>query len=113
MKTVTRCTEGCQDSGPRQFPSILVCLAALIPGMAQSLAAAELVTAGDNQVYEPKRESLSRYQVPEWFHDAKIGFFYHWGPHSVIGDHWNKDIMDFCRQQGKYESSNLAKRNPV
>jgi alpha-L-fucosidase len=75
-------------------------------------AAAQAATAGDNEVYKPTRESLSRYQVPEWFHDAKIGFFYHWGPHSVIGDHWNEDIMDFCRQQGKYEGSNLAKRNP-
>ena len=44
-------------------------------------------------------KAFSQYQVPEWFQDAKIGFFYHWGPHSVIGDHWNKDVMDFCRQQ--------------
>ncbi|MDP6722153.1 MAG: alpha-L-fucosidase, partial [Pirellulaceae bacterium] len=71
-----------------------------------------MATAGDNEVFEPTRENLSRYQVPEWFHDAKIGFFYHWGPSSVIGDHWNKDVMDFCRQQGKYAGSNLAKRNP-
>ena len=32
---------------------------------------------GDKGAYEPTRESLSRYQVPQWFHDAKIGFFYH------------------------------------
>lgn len=89
---------------------VLLCmgLASAITASAESEGGAQ----GDNDVYEPTRESLSRYQVPEWFHDAKIGFFYHWGPHSVIGDHWNEDVMDFCRQQGKYAGSNLAKRNP-
>ena len=62
--------------------------------------------------YEPTRESLSNYEVPEWYHDAKIGFFYHWGPQSVPGYYWNEDIMDFCRQQGKYSDSNTAVRNP-
>lgn len=66
--------------------------------------------AGEPARYEPTRGSLSKYSVPEWYHDAKIGFFYHWGPHSVIGDHFNKDVMAFCRQQGKYAGT--AKRNP-
>ncbi|VGO21898.1 alpha-L-fucosidase [Pontiella sulfatireligans] len=64
-------------------------------------------------VYEPTRESLSNYEVPEWYRDAKIGFFYHWGPGSVPGLHFNKDEVDFCQQNGKYKDSGLAKKNPV
>ena len=63
--------------------------------------------------YEPTRESLSKYKVPEWYHDAKIGFFYHWGPQTALGDKWNKDISDFCLQKGKYKDSNSGIKNPV
>ena len=40
--------------------------------------------------YEPNWESLSDYQVPEWFADAKFGIFIHWGPYSVpaFGSEW-------------------------
>ena len=30
-------------------------------------------------------ESLSRYQVPDWYQDAKFGIFIHWGIYSVPG----------------------------
>jgi len=33
--------------------------------------------------YEPSYESLSQYECPEWFLDAKIGFWSHWGPQSA------------------------------
>jgi alpha-L-fucosidase len=29
------------------------------------------------------RESLRAYEVPEWFRDAKLGFWAHWGPQSA------------------------------
>ena len=32
------------------------------------------------------RESLSAYQIPEWFRDAKFGIWAHWGPQSAIED---------------------------
>ena len=35
--------------------------------------------------YEPTSESLERHSVPDWFHDAKLGIFVHWGPYSVPG----------------------------
>jgi len=63
--------------------------------------------------FEPTRESLSNYEVPEWYEDAKIGFFYHWGPQTALGDKWNEDISDFCLQKGKYEDSNTGIKNPV
>ena len=31
-------------------------------------------------IYEPTWESLSKYEVPEWFQDAKFGLWAHWGP---------------------------------
>lgn len=30
--------------------------------------------------YTPTWESLSRYEVPDWFRDAKFGMWAHWGP---------------------------------
>lgn len=30
--------------------------------------------------FEPTWESLSQYQVPEWYRDAKFGIWAHWGP---------------------------------
>ena len=35
--------------------------------------------------YEPTWNSLSGYNVPEWFKDAKFGIYTHWGPYSVPG----------------------------
>ncbi|MGA2363619.1 MAG: alpha-L-fucosidase [Candidatus Aminicenantales bacterium] len=35
--------------------------------------------------YEPTVESLQKYPVPEWFQDAKLGIFMHWGPQSIPG----------------------------
>lgn len=33
--------------------------------------------------YEPTPESLEQHVVPDWFHDAKLGIFIHWGLYSV------------------------------
>lgn len=35
--------------------------------------------------YEASWESLSQYEVPEWFRDAKFGIWAHWGPQCVEG----------------------------
>ena len=34
-------------------------------------------------IYEPTSESVKQHEVPEWFHDAKLGIFIHWGLFSV------------------------------
>ena len=40
-------------------------------------------TTGQKQ-FEPNFESLSRKEAaPEWFADAKLGMYFHWGPYSV------------------------------
>ncbi len=38
------------------------------------------LTAGK---YEANWESLGEYEIPEWFTDAKLGIFIHWGVYSV------------------------------
>ncbi|MHC0068290.1 alpha-L-fucosidase [Nostoc sp. UIC 10890] len=37
------------------------------------------------RTYEPTTESLSKHEVPDWFKDAKLGIFIHWGVYSVPG----------------------------
>ncbi|MEI8045573.1 MAG: alpha-L-fucosidase, partial [Verrucomicrobiota bacterium] len=33
--------------------------------------------------FEPTWESLQQYRCPQWFRDAKLGLFAHWGPQAV------------------------------
>ena len=41
------------------------------------------------QYFENNWESLQQYKCPEWFRDAKLGIFLHWGPSSVAAiDDW-------------------------
>jgi alpha-L-fucosidase len=36
-------------------------------------------------VYEPNWNSLAQWTVPEWFNDAVVGYYCHWGVYSVPG----------------------------
>jgi len=40
--------------------------------------------------FRPDWQSLSKYEVPEWYKDAKFGIFIHWGLYSVpaFGSEW-------------------------
>jgi len=44
--------------------------------------------------FQPSAESLKRYQYPEWFRDAKLGIWAHWGPQAVprLGDWYAKHL---------------------
>jgi alpha-L-fucosidase len=44
--------------------------------------------------YKPTDESLIQYRYPEWFRDAKLGFWAHWGPQAVprMGDWYAKKM---------------------
>lgn len=59
------------------------------------------------QIFQPTWESLSRYQVPEWYKDAKFGIFIHWGVYSVpaFGSEWYPRQM---YQQGSAEFKHHA-----
>lgn len=45
---------------------------------------------GHDGPYRPEWESLQKYEVPEWYKDAKFGIFIHWGVYSVpsFGNEW-------------------------
>jgi alpha-L-fucosidase len=38
----------------------------------------------ETMLYRPTWESLARYNVPEWFKDAKLGIFIHWGVYAAM-----------------------------
>ena len=42
------------------------------------------------QLFQANWPSLNKYEVPEWFRDAKFGIFIHWGVYSVpaFGSEW-------------------------
>ena len=35
--------------------------------------------------FQPTWQSLERYEVPDWYRDAKFGIFVHWGPETLRG----------------------------
>ena len=69
-------------------PTLAVVLAAS-PLLAQSLPPVAPVPGPDQPIviargpFAPSYDSLARYRYPEWFRDAKLGFWAHWGPQSV------------------------------
>lgn len=46
----------------------------------------------DEAVFEPTWESVRTHKVPNWFDDAKLGIFLHWGLYSVPG--WTPQVPD-------------------
>ncbi|MEW5901451.1 MAG: alpha-L-fucosidase, partial [Acidobacteriota bacterium] len=60
--------------------------------------------------FQPAWESLERYQVPQWYLDAKFGIFIHWGVYSVpaFGTEWyprqmyKKDTAEFTHHLATY-----------
>ena len=47
--------------------------------------------------FQPSWESLSAYQVPDWFRDAKFGIWAHWGPQCQpeMGDWYAQKMYQF------------------
>lgn len=54
--------------------------------------------------YKPTDESLKQYQYPEWFRDAKLGFWAHWGPQAVPrhGDWYARQMYEEGSDDYKY-----------
>ncbi len=57
----------------RMLLAVIVVSAVIAPASAQREPAAQ-------GVFQPTWESLSKYETPEWFRDAKFGIWAHWGP---------------------------------
>jgi alpha-L-fucosidase len=71
--------------------------------------------AGGAERFQPTRSSLSSYQVPEWFRDAKFGIWSHWGPQSAIEDgDWYALIMYIeWSEQYRYHLTNYGHPSKV
>jgi alpha-L-fucosidase len=54
--------------------------------------------------FKPADESLKQYKYPEWFRDAKLGFWAHWGPQAVPrqGDWYAKMMYQEGGRDYKY-----------
>lgn len=54
--------------------------------------------------FEPSWQSLSQYQVPEWFKDAKFGIWAHWGPQCEpeAGDWYAREMYAFDQHKYRY-----------
>ena len=71
----------------RRSPAALAVCALLLVAPSVGAQAPATVTVVDTRTepmatgpFQPTWESLQRYQVPEWFRDAKFGIWAHWGP---------------------------------
>jgi alpha-L-fucosidase len=55
----------------------------------------EVDTAAQQGPYRADWDSLSNYQAPDWYKDAKFGIFLHWGIYSVpaFGNEWYPRMM--------------------
>ncbi len=56
--------------------------------------------------YEPTLESLDKHQLPQWYADAKLGIFIHWGLYSVPG--W----APLVHPEHDFASQDYIKYNP-
>lgn len=54
--------------------------------------------------FEPTVESLAGFEVPDWFRDAKLGIWSHWGPQSVprFGDWYARNMYREGSEQYRY-----------
>jgi alpha-L-fucosidase len=53
--------------------------------------------------FQPTWDSLGQYRCPDWFRDAKLGIWAHWGPQSVPmdGDWYARNL--YIQGQGQYK----------
>ena len=56
--------------------------------------------------YEPTLDSLNRHPLPQWYADAKLGIFIHWGLYSVPG--W----APLVHPEHDFPSQDYIKNNP-
>lgn len=54
--------------------------------------------------FEPTWDSLSKYQVPDWFRDAKFGIWAHWGPQCEpeAGDWYAREMYQEDTEKYKF-----------
>lgn len=73
----------------------------------------EVDRAGREGPFRPDWESLEKYEVPDWYKDAKFGIFIHWGVYSVpaFGNEWYPRNM--YRPESDEYKHHIATYGPV
>jgi alpha-L-fucosidase len=73
----------------------------------------EVDRKGHEGPFRPDWESLQKYEVPEWYKDAKFGIFIHWGVYSVpaFGNEWYPRNM--YRPESDEYKHHIATYGPV
>jgi alpha-L-fucosidase len=58
----------------------------------------------DKNLFKPTWDSLEKYQVPDWFRDAKFGMWAHWGPQCQpeAGDWYARSMYQEDSRQYKF-----------
>lgn len=60
--------------------------------------------------YEPTWDSVSTHPLPDWYDDAKLGIFLHWGLYSVPG--WAPQVSDIQQVLRDEGPAGLLRDNP-
>lgn len=61
-------------------------------------------------MFTPDWESVSAHPLPDWYDDAKLGIFIHWGLYSVPG--WAPQVPDIQQQLKTAGPAGLLRDNP-
>ncbi len=61
-------------------------------------------------MYTPDWESVGSHPLPEWYDDAKLGIFIHWGLYSVPG--WAPQVGDIQQQLKEAGPADMLRHNP-
>lgn len=61
-------------------------------------------------MYEPTWESVATHRVPDWYDDAKLGIFLHWGLYSVPG--WAPQVPDIQKLLQQRGPAEMLRDNP-
>jgi len=61
--------------------------------------------------FQPTLKSLKKHEVPQWYHDAKLGIFITWGPYAVPA-YAPTDLGDISEIIYKYGYKTYLKNNP-
>ncbi len=61
-------------------------------------------------MYAPTWESVSSHPLPDWYDDAKLGIFLHWGLYSVPG--WAPQVADIQQLLKEKGPADMLRDNP-
>ncbi|MDC0935810.1 alpha-L-fucosidase [Pirellulales bacterium] len=76
--------------GSEQVPEVHLPVEPALPDEQMEARLAAIDKVARQGPFQPRWESLGRFETPSWYRDAKFGIFIHWGPYSVpaFGSEW-------------------------